>query len=80
MEAVMSFVTIHTAKSTLSQLLTRVEAGEEIVLARGKVPVAKLVPFHAPAPKRQFGTLKGILLLDDTFFAPLPEAELAAWE
>lgn len=66
----MSFVTLHTAKSTLSQLLTQVEAREEIVLARGKVPVAKLVPFLAPAPKRQFGALKGILLRDDTFFDP----------
>ncbi len=76
----MSFVTIHTAKSTLSQLLARVEAGEEIVLARGKEPIAKLVPFHPPAPKRQFGALKESLVLDDTFFDPLPEAELAAWE
>ncbi len=76
----MSFVTIHTAKSTLSQLLARVEAGEEIVLARGKEPIAKLVPFHPPAPKRQFGALKESLVLADTFFDPLPEAELAAWE
>ena len=40
----MTMVTIHTAKTTLSQLLARVEAGEEIILARGKEPVAKLVP------------------------------------
>jgi prevent-host-death family protein len=42
---IMEVVTIHTAKTTLSQLLLRVEAGEEIVLARGKEPIAKLVPF-----------------------------------
>ena len=41
-------VTIHAAKTHLSQLLARVEAGEEIVLARGKTPIAKLVPY-APA-------------------------------
>ena len=41
----MPIVTIDAAKTTLSQLLARVEAGEEIVLARCKQPVAKLVPF-----------------------------------
>ena len=40
----MEIVTIHRAKSTLSKLVKRVEAGEEIILARGKVPIAKLVP------------------------------------
>jgi prevent-host-death family protein len=73
-------VTIHTAKTTLSQLLARVEAGEEIVLARGKQPIAKLVPFH-PAPiKRRFGALRGIISIGPEFFEPLPEQELAAWE
>lgn len=46
----MEIVTIHTAKTTLSQLIARVEAGEEILLARGKQPVAKLVPLQ---PKRE---------------------------
>jgi prevent-host-death family protein len=45
----MATVTIHTAKSTLSQLLACVEAEEEIVLARGKQPVARLVPIAPPA-------------------------------
>jgi prevent-host-death family protein len=76
----MDTVTIHTAKTTLSQLLARVEAGEEIVLARGKVPVARLVPYLPAAPKRQFGALRGIVTVDPTFFDPLPEDELAAWD
>ncbi len=75
----MDIVTIHTAKTTLSRLLARVEAGEEIVLARGKTPIAKLVPFHPVAPKREFGALKGKVSVDDGFFDPLPEEELAAW-
>lgn len=37
-------VTIHAAKTHLSQLIARVEAGEEIVIARGDKPVAKIVP------------------------------------
>ncbi len=76
----METVTIHVAKTTLSQLLLRVEAGEEIVLARGKEPVAKLVPFQPPPNKRQFGALRGIVSVSPSFFDPLPENELTAWE
>lgn len=76
----MQTVTIHTAKTTLSQLLARVEAGEEIILARGKEPIAKLVPFQPPSSKRQFGILRGIISVGPEFFEPLPEQELAAWE
>jgi prevent-host-death family protein len=76
----METVTIHTAKTTLSQLLARVEAGEEIVLARGKVPIAKIVPYQPIAPKRQFGAMRGIVSVGPEFFEPLPDNELAAWE
>ena len=76
----MQTVTIHAAKSTLSQLLVRVEAGEEIVLARGKHPVAKLVPYVTVRPKREFGALRGIVSVGPEFVEPLPEEELAAWE
>ena len=76
----MKTVTIHTAKTTLSQLLARVEAGEEVVLARGKEPIAKLVPFRPPATKRRFGALRGIISVGPEFFDPLPEEELTAWE
>jgi prevent-host-death family protein len=76
----METVTIHTAKTTLSQLLARVEAGEEIVLARGKHPIAKLVPFRPPQKKRRFGALRGIVSIGPEFFEPLPEQELASWE
>jgi prevent-host-death family protein len=73
-------VTIHTAKTTLSQLLARVEAGEEIILARGKEPIAKLVPFQPAPTKRRFGALRGIISVGPEFFEPLPEQELATWE
>ena len=73
-------VTIHVAKTTLSRLIARVEAGEEIVIARGRTPVAKLVPIVRPAAKRQPGTLKGKIQLDASFFDPLPEEELRGWE
>ena len=76
----MDVVTIHTAKTTLSQLLARVEAGEAIILARDKNPIAKLVPFRPPASKRRFGTLRGQISVGPEFFEPLTEQELAAWE
>jgi prevent-host-death family protein len=73
-------VTIHSAKTNLSQLLARVEAGEEIILARGADPVAKLVPYRAPQGGRRFGALRGSVSVGPEFFEPLPEEELAAWE
>ena len=76
----MAIVTIHTAKTTLSQLLARVEAGEEIILARGKEPIAKLVPFHPSPIRRQFGALRGVVSLGPDFFAPLDDTDLATWE
>lgn len=39
-------VTIHEAKTHLSRLIAQVEAGTEIILARGQMPVAKIVPLH----------------------------------
>jgi antitoxin (DNA-binding transcriptional repressor) of toxin-antitoxin stability system len=76
----MKTVTIHVAKTNLSKLLARVEAGEEILLARGREPIAKLVPFRAPATPRVFGAWRGQVTVGPEFFDPLPEEELAAWE
>ncbi len=73
-------VTIHAAKTTLSQLIERAHAGEEIVIARGEVPVARLVPILEQPPKRRPGTLRGLVKIPDAFFEPLPATELEAWE
>ena len=72
-------VNVHEAKTHLSRLLARVEAGEEIVIARNGKPAARLVACK-PRGKRRPGTLKGKIEIDDSFFDPLPEEELAAWE
>ncbi|HEX9556415.1 MAG TPA: type II toxin-antitoxin system prevent-host-death family antitoxin [Reyranella sp.] len=73
--------TIHAAKTNLSKLVARAEAGEEIVLARGKDPVARIVPVTPKAkPKRKFGALKGKIKIGPEFFEPLPEEELKLWE
>lgn len=73
-------VTIHTAKTTLSKLIERAHEGEEIVIARGDMPVARLVPIVDVAPRRSPGTLRGIVHILETFFEPLPQDELEAWE
>jgi prevent-host-death family protein len=73
-------VTIHAAKTNLSKLIERACAGEEVVIARGKVPVVRIVPIETPRKKRQFGTMRDQLEIPDSFFDPLPEAELRAWE
>jgi prevent-host-death family protein len=74
---------VHEAKTQLSKLLEQMEAGEEVIIARGSQPVAKLVPHDAviqPKAKRVAGTLKGKVWLDNRFFEPLPEEELRLWE
>jgi len=76
----MTVVTIHNAKTNLSQLLARVEAGEEIIVARGKEPIARIVPFEQRPAKREFGAMRGIITVGPEFFEPLPAEELDGWE
>jgi prevent-host-death family protein len=80
MDTELDTVTIHVAKTNLSQLLARVEGGEEIIVARGKQPIAKLVPFKPVPSKRQAGSMRGLITFDESFFDPLPPEELAGWE
>lgn len=73
-------VTIHEAKTHLSRLIKAVLAGQEIVIARGSEPVAKLVPLEKARPKRVPGAWKGLVWASDDAFDPLSEEELALWE
>lgn len=78
----MQTVTIHEAKTHMSRLLARVEAGEEIVIARGKVEIAKIVPLHPKKrPDRQLGWLAhqspdGRSIIGDAFWEPLSDEEM----
>jgi prevent-host-death family protein len=72
-------ISIHAAKTHLSRLIARAEAGEEIIIARGRKPVVKLVPIETAKPKRVFGSMKGQFTVGPEFFDPLPPEELDTW-
>ena len=76
----MTVVNVHEAKTHLSRLLARVAGGEEIVIARGGTPVAKLTAVGSGRARRTPGALKGRMRLADDLDAPLPEDELGVWE
>jgi antitoxin (DNA-binding transcriptional repressor) of toxin-antitoxin stability system len=66
----MTTYSMHFAKTHLSELVARAEAGEEVVLARGKKPAARLVAIPCEQPRRRPGRLKG-----NVWSAPGPQAE-----
>jgi len=70
-------VNIHNAKTQLSKLISRVEAGEEIIIAKAGKPVARLIPLDF-YEDRVPGIAEGNLT--DAFFEPLPDDELKHWE
>ena len=72
-------VGVHEAKTHLSRLLRRVAAGEEIVIARGGRPVARLVPISEPR-ERSLGSDRGLFELPSDFDAPLPDDVLGEFE
>ena len=72
MRSLMKPVNIHQAKTQLSQLLHVVEQGEEVVIARAGVPIARLVSWQdqdrtVSAP----GAMRGRIQMADDFDAPL---------
>jgi prevent-host-death family protein len=73
-------VNIHDAKTRLSQLIERVEAGEEIVIARAGRPVARLSPLRAHLGPRRLGRLDGQMRIPDDFNAPLPDRVLRRFQ
>lgn len=70
-------VGVYQARTRFSRLLRQVEAGEEVLILRGRRPVARLVPVAEP---RRPGTAAGRLWMADDWDAPLPEEILQAFE
>lgn len=73
-------INIHSAKTQLSKLIEAAERGEEVIIARAGTPVAKLVALQNPKPVRKAGSMKGRFEVPDSFFEPLPEDILDAFE
>jgi prevent-host-death family protein len=71
--------TVHQAKTNLSRLIKQACEGRDVVIARGKEPVVRLVPVAAQRRKRLPGRLKGKIRVLPAFFKPLSNAELARW-
>jgi prevent-host-death family protein len=67
-------VNVHDAKSQLSRLLKEVQAGEEVIIARAGIPVARLSPVAAEG--RQLGFARDQIRIAEDFDAPLPGEQL----
>lgn len=73
-------VNIHEAKTHFSKLIGRVQAGEEIIVAKAGKAVARLVPTLPPARRRPPREWAGIEIPDSAFFDPMSDEELLRWE
>jgi prevent-host-death family protein len=77
----MTTVNIHAAKTHLSRLVEQAASGDEIVIAKGGKPIAKLGPLSTVRrSKRRLGLLAARLKVPDDFDAPLPPEALNAFE
>lgn len=73
-------VNIHEAKTHLSRLLQKVAAGEEVIISRAGVPVAKLVAAGPKTGERPLGIDRGHIWMADDFDAPMPEFEALIYD
>ena len=76
----MATITIHKAKTQLSRLIEKACQGEEIIIARGKKPVVRLVALDEKIGNRKPGAWKDKVQIGPEFFEPLPPDELEGWE
>ena len=77
----METINIDLAQTNLSELLSRVELGEEIVISNGSIPIAKLIPFRSSSNRRlSLGQDRGRFIVPEDFDSPLPKEILAAFE
>ena len=77
---------MHEAKSSLSKLVARARAGEDVILTNGKsrTPIARIVAIDAPEPrvltKRPIGLFAKQMGSGPIDLEPMTEEELALWE
>ena len=73
-------VNIHEAKTHFSQLLNRVGSGEDVVIVKAGKSIARIVPIKKEVKKRQTGSAKGRVIIEDSFFEPLSDKILSEFE
>ena len=73
-------VNMHQAKSSLSRLVARALAGEEVVIARNGEPLVRLVPVERKREPRVPGRGEGEIWMSPDCFEPMGEEELDLWE
>ena len=67
-------VTIHEAKTHLSRLIEEALQGEDIIIAKGRNPLVRIVPLTGKKPQRKAGGARGVLLkMSDDFDAPISD-------
>jgi prevent-host-death family protein len=69
---------MHDAKTHLSRIIERVERGEEVIIDRAGVPVAKVVPLVRRVNRTAIGSLAGQVDLSGDRDSPQTNAEIAA--
>ncbi len=69
----MTITNIHEAKTRFSQLIKQAQAGEEVIIAKAGVPVAKLIRYDENDVPRRPGFWRGKVKIADDF-DELPEA------
>jgi prevent-host-death family protein len=76
----MATINVHDAKTHFSRLISRVESGEQIVIAKAGKPVAMLLPLLKKAPLRTPGSAKGRIVMKKGFLGSLPDSLLNEFE
>lgn len=66
-------VNIYEAKTRLSQLVDKAAKGDEVIIARGGRPVARLIAYRTSPGKRKPGRLRGRMRIGRDFDTPLPD-------
>ena len=66
-------VNIHQAKTNLSKLIKKVVNGEEVVIAKGNIPLVKMVSLVSQKSKRKIGSAQGVVSVADSFDEPLED-------
>jgi len=74
-------INIHEAKTHLSRYLAKLQGGERILLCRRNQPIAEIIGLPSQTvKKRPIGLAKGRFTIPSTFWEPLPEELLRAFQ